>query len=149
MPFLSPEANILEAFAAHLETIPWAKTVTWKKARLTVSDFRSDECPVIQIHADTQTFQSEHNDQIIRWRVFVELVLLSDTSGAVDQLDLLEKADFLFKHIGSNFRLNGNIRGFQQIIPIGSIHELRIVEPYYISVLELEFAYRKYFTHPC
>lgn len=150
MSYLSPEAQILDALVAHIETLSWVKTVNWQKTFISASDFRADQCPVVQIVADTQTFQMERNDTVARWRVFLEVVLVSEVTGVVDQLELLEKLDSLFKHVGSNYRLlSAAIPGLTQIIPVNGVNELHLIEPFYIGVLEFEIMYRKYFTGPC
>lgn len=149
MTFISPEARIMEALTTHVKSLSWVKLVNWHKAKLAASDFRADECPVIQFVADAQTFYPERNDMICRWRVFMEIVLCSEVTGQVDQFELLEKMDSLFKHVGSYFRLGGNIPGVIQILPIGAVNELHLIEPFYIGVIEFEITYRKYYTAPC
>lgn len=149
MPFVSVEAQVMEALQTHIETLPWVKTISWQKPRIAASDYRVEECPVVQIVADSQTFSPERNDMLVRWRIFTEVVLCSEVTGQVDQYELLEKVDSLFKHVGSNFRLGGQIAGVMQIIPISGTNELHLIEPFYVGVIEWEIMFRKYYTAPC
>jgi hypothetical protein len=149
MTFVSPEAQIMEALLVHIGTLSWVKVVNWQKPLLSASDFRAHECPVVQLTTEGQAYTAERNDTIVRWRVFTEVIMCSEVTGTVDQLELLEKMHSLFQHIGSNFRLGGTIPGLIQILPIGSVSELHLVEPFYIGVLEWEISFRKWYTSPC
>ena len=136
--------EIFENLASTLQTLPWVKTIEWEKIRITETDIRDHEVPMIQIY-DTGS-QNEHQRGNVQASlgIAIELILKQTVLGTASQSELFDKVEEIETLIGNNVDLG--VSGMIHLKYISDSTDLHTIEPYYYAVLNFEALYLKRFA---
>lgn len=142
------DSDIMLHLETRLKTLSWVKLVNWKRLRLTSSDFRDSEIPMIQFYDNGQLMTHEAARLKVEWNISVELVLKSLASGEVDVADLLDKRQDVEQCIGAQSTHLG-IQGLQHIRYIGNEPDYLSVIPFFITRMDFQALYYKPYVRVC
>lgn len=141
------DLQIMTGIETKLKELSWANLVTWKKIRIANSDFRETEFPAIQFYDAGQSIQHEAARLSVTWRISVEVLLKSKSSGELDMGDLFEKRQAVEQKIGEVPNLG--IPGLIHIRYVGNVTDLHTIMPVYYARLDLEILYYKPYVGNC
>ena len=131
------EELIANEIKSVIETeIPTLKVVNFEDVKLAISDFADHELPAVQIWDAAQTIQHERHRILVNWSISVEIIMKSSENGAISQSDLWEMRRAVQRAIWK--RPNLGIPGVVHSIYVGNVTDLHMVDPYYVSRIDLD-----------
>jgi hypothetical protein len=144
---MSIESTIADKIVQVVQTVTEVKTVVYDRVLLASSDFRDHELPAVQLWDVAQTIEHQRGRILVNWSMSLELIMQSDTSGAVTQKSLWELRRKIQLALWSNPNLG--IPRVVHLIYTGNITDLHTVEDHYISRLDFDVQYYDDLTGTC
>lgn len=141
---MGTKREIFENLASTLSALPWVKTVEWERIRITETDIRDHEIPLIQIY-DTGS-QNEHQRGNVQSTlgISIELILKQTSLNTASQSELFDMVEEIENAIGGNINLG--VSGVIHLRYVSNATDLHTIEPYYYAVLNFEAIYNRLFS---
>lgn len=142
------DKDIMLHIETRLKTLSWVNLVSWKRIRLTTSDFMDHEIPLIQFYDNGQSITHEAARLRVEWNIAVELVLKSLSSNEIDVEDLLDRRQEVEQCLGAQETHTG-IPGFHHLRYLGNEPDYLSISPFFITRLDFQALYYKPYVRVC
>lgn len=149
MSVILTDKYIFQKFEEILTELTWVKLVTWKKIRLSASEFRDQEIPLIQIYGPRQSHLHSQRRLETTMMVHVELVMKNKVTGLVDVEECMDRRQEIEQKIGENVQLRLIHSGMVHVKYVLSEDDFHTIQPYYVTRLDFEVLYYKPYVGAC
>lgn len=141
------DSQILQHIETRLRTIPWVSHVEWKRLRLTTTDFREHEVPLIQFYDNGQVITHEQGRLRVEWNISVEVVLRTTAENEVDVVELLDKRQDVEQCLGA--QETSALPGLLHLRYTGNEPDYLSILPFFVTRLDFQALYYKAYSRPC
>jgi len=149
MSVILTDKYIFQKLEEILTELTWVKLVTWKKIRLSASEFRDHEIPLIQIYAPRQNHLHSQRRLETTMMIHVELVMKSTVAGVIDVEDCMDRRQEIEQKIGENVQLRLVNSGMVHMKYVSSEDDFHTIQPFYVTRLDFEALYYKPYLGAC
>jgi len=143
----SKKHDVMVAIDTILKTIPWQKSVNWKKIRTSMDGVMQTDIPLIQFYQNGTSYTHEQGRLVATTQVVIECVLRSSTNALYDQGLLMDYVQDILEAIGKNPNLG--VPGVIHARVLSDDQDLHLLDPYFYASINLEVIYHTRFNSLC
>lgn len=145
--FQCMKSKIARAIVAQCRKVAVVKYVCFDKVKLLATDFNEDQIPAIQLIDVGMTAQPEQVRTRKSWQIALELLMRKDQYKEVSQEDLWNLENEVLRKVFADPKLG--IPGMITMTLLGSTTDLHLLDPYYISRIDIQVDFYEGLVRDC
>lgn len=146
---MAEKTDVANALVTILSSMPELNYVAFDKVRLSSEEFRDSEFPAVQLYGVREASRHENRRRVVDWRINLEIVLRSTSSGGVKtQRDLWDLQYLIERKLWEDPQI-GLTSNMIHLLHGGGFTTLQLTDPLLIHTIELTASFYQALVDVC